>query len=361
MRYKDKFEISIIIPFYNSKKFIYKNLKSLKEQKTNVKFEILMINDGSNDGGEDIIKNFKELHIKKLTKSNNEGPSSARNLGIKKTNCKYIFFLDIDDTLESSAIEVLYNEIKKNNFDMIACDKKFIIKKNKRKDVFMYNTNKNFKKNDIKKLIVNRFKNSSQPVSMFDLTGKLFTKKLLIKNNILFEKKLRYLEDECFMWNAISKSKKIRYIKKQLYNYYINPNINTALSMAFIKNYNINNFFIVKKNIIKGLKNLKLSQIYLKKYSNHALIFFIISALISICKSILLKKVKKKEGTIILNKLIKNIFKEKKILKDIDKYKCSRDENKNIPRSLEIKDAKVLKKHLFIRTKEILSSRNIPT
>lgn len=359
MKKKYQYDISIIIPFYNAERFIFKNLKSLQNQKTKKKFEILMIDDGSDINSTKTIKSFKKLNITLFSNKTNRGPSSARNLGILNAKGKYIFFLDIDDTLDNSALEKLYKFTNKKIFDVVACDKKFIEGKNKRKNFYMYSTNKTFKKNDIEKLLKSRFVKTSQPVTMFDLTGKLIRTELLVKNKIFFQEKLRYLEDECFMWQVLSKTNKAVYIRDQLYNYYINPNINTALSMAFIKNFNIKNFFIIKKNIIKSLKNLKYKKEFIKEYSNHALIFFVISALISVCKSILLKKVNLKNGTKILRKLIINILKEKRIIYALKYYKCSKDENKEIPKALVSKNRYALEQSIFVRTNEILNLRNI--
>lgn len=359
MENKYQYDISIIIPFYNAKQFIFKNLKSLENQKKNKNFEILMIDDGSDKDSTTIIKLFKKLNIKLYSNKKNRGPSSARNLGIKNAKGRYIFFLDIDDTLDNSALEKLYKFINKKNFDVVACDKKFVEGKNKRENIYMYPTNKIFKKKDIKKLLKSRFIKTTQPVTMFDLTGKLIKTKLLIKNKIFFEEKLRYLEDECFMWQVLSKTNTAAYIRDQLYNYYINPNINTALSMAFIKNFNIKNFFIIKKTIVKSLKNLKYKKKFISKYSSHALIFFVISALISVCKSILLKKVNFRNGNKILRKLIRNTLREKRIIYALKYYKCSKDENKEIPKALVSKNRYALEQSIFVRTNEILNLRNI--
>lgn len=86
---------SIIIPLYNKEKFIEKTLESVLSQ-TYQDFEVIIINDGSTDSSVDKILTFNDPRIQ-LIHQENQGVSSARNLGIKKAKGKYICFLDADD------------------------------------------------------------------------------------------------------------------------------------------------------------------------------------------------------------------------------------------------------------------------
>ena len=80
-----------------------------------------------------------------------------------------------------------------------------------------------------------RFHDPISTGKFFGLTGRLIKRSLIEKNKIRFEKKLRYLEDDTFMWDVLSHAKNVRYIKKQLYSYYIHTNVNTALSEGINK------------------------------------------------------------------------------------------------------------------------------
>jgi glycosyltransferase involved in cell wall biosynthesis len=318
-----------------------------------------MIDDGSKDNGRQIIKKFKNLNIKIFINKKNLGPSASRNIGIARSNGKYLYFLDIDDTLKSNTFTILTKQLKKNNFDIIFSDKTWIKKKNIRKNIFIYKTNKILKKKEIINIIKNRFKKANEYVSIFDATGKLIKKSILIKNKIFFQKKLRYLEDEIFMWQVLSKIKNVKYIKKQLYNYYIHENINTGLSLAFIKNFDIKNFFIIKNVISSSLKNLKFNDNFIKDFSSHGVIFFVISAIISLYKSILLKKINYLNGINIFRSFIKKILKNRKILKFSACYKPNIYESSIIPFAIKNYDEKLLEKSVADRTIQLLKKRRI--
>jgi len=161
------------------------------------------------------------------------------------------------------------------------------------------------------------------------------------------------------MWKVLSKIKNAKYIKKQLYNYYIHENISTGLSLAFIKNFDIENFFIIKNSICDALKNLNLNNNFIKNFSSHAIIFFVISALISLCKSVLLNKISYLKGMRILRTLIKKILKNKKIIQFATYYKPNINESSKIPLAIKINDANFLEQSILDRTKKLLKNRKI--
>ncbi|GAA3621193.1 glycosyltransferase family 2 protein [Flavivirga jejuensis] len=94
-----QFSVSVIIPVYNAENFIEKAINSAIEQPE--VSEIIVVNDGSTDKTQDILKKLQELNslIKVYYHKNNsnQGRSSSRNLGIKKATSNYIAFLDADD------------------------------------------------------------------------------------------------------------------------------------------------------------------------------------------------------------------------------------------------------------------------
>ena len=103
-------KISVIIPVYNTEKYIEKCLESLAKQ-TMQDFEVIVVNDGSTDNSKSIIKEYmknSELNIKYLEKENG-GLASARNYGVERALGKYISFLDSDDYLDES----LFSELEK--------------------------------------------------------------------------------------------------------------------------------------------------------------------------------------------------------------------------------------------------------
>ena len=103
-------KISVIIPVYNTEKYIEKCLESLAEQ-TMQDFEVIVVNDGSTDNSKKVIKDYmknSKVNIKYLKKENG-GLASSRNYGVKHASGKYISFLDSDDYLDKD----LYKNLEK--------------------------------------------------------------------------------------------------------------------------------------------------------------------------------------------------------------------------------------------------------
>ena len=107
--------VSIIIPAYNSEKYLCETIQSATNQTWPHK-EIIVIDDGSTDGTMEIAKKL-ENQIIKVFHQKNRGASAARNNGINRASGDYIQFLDSDDLLSPDKIErqlsVLYNQIDK--------------------------------------------------------------------------------------------------------------------------------------------------------------------------------------------------------------------------------------------------------
>ena len=112
-------KMSVIIPVYNTEKYIEKCLESLAGQ-TMQDFEVIIVNDGSTDNSKKVIKDYMKnsnLDIRYLEKENG-GLASARNYGVERALGKYISFLDSDDYLDKD----LYKNLEKymdENIDLI--------------------------------------------------------------------------------------------------------------------------------------------------------------------------------------------------------------------------------------------------
>lgn len=115
-------EISVILPVYNTSKYLHACLSSLLNQ-TFHDFEIVAINDGSTDDSLSILQDFanKDSRIR-IIDQKNQGIGAARNLGIQLANGTYIAFIDSDDTLELRMLECLYKKAVEESLDIVVCD-----------------------------------------------------------------------------------------------------------------------------------------------------------------------------------------------------------------------------------------------
>ena len=109
-------EISVIVPVYNTEKFLRRCLDSLINQ-TFKDLEIICVNDGSADGSGDILKEYSGIRV---INQENRGLSGARNTGIQAARGRFIGFVDSDDWVDLDFFEKLYEAAVKNNAD-IAC------------------------------------------------------------------------------------------------------------------------------------------------------------------------------------------------------------------------------------------------
>ena len=110
--------ISVIIPVYNKAPWLKRCFDSLVNQ-TDKDFEVIIVNDGSTDGSNDICKKYAKENGWSLYLQANAGVSVARNWGIDRASGDYIAFLDADDSYTENAIEVMKNMTKDFKYNII--------------------------------------------------------------------------------------------------------------------------------------------------------------------------------------------------------------------------------------------------
>jgi len=116
--------VSVIIPMYNSEKYIEETIKSVDNQSYD-NIEIIVVDDGSSDNSARIVKNFidsyKGKKIIKYIYQNNGGVSAARNRGLLESIGKYIAFVDSDDLWIKTKIEEQMNRISETSMKACYC------------------------------------------------------------------------------------------------------------------------------------------------------------------------------------------------------------------------------------------------
>ena len=131
VRAKGVVSVSVVVPVYNSKRYLRKCLDSLAGQ-TQKDIEVICVDDGSTDGSSDILQKYAKKDDRfKFVRQENQGPSVARNTGISLAKGDYLYFVDSDDWLERDALERLVSLADSQQFDHIAfsaqafCDKDY--------------------------------------------------------------------------------------------------------------------------------------------------------------------------------------------------------------------------------------------
>tara|TARA_Y100000996_G_C22541059_1_gene650080 strand:- start:123 stop:1211 length:1089 start_codon:yes stop_codon:yes gene_type:complete len=355
----EKFCISIIVPVYNGEPFIEKCLRSILDQNFDKSYEIIMINDGSNDKSIDLIKKFNFPNLKLYSLPFNSGPAAARNEGIKKASGEYIFFLDVDDDISQNTLKTLYTIAKDENCEFVCSDfKRIENSKNQRENVFNYPSDTIF---DNEKIIEAMKKEVNDPtlghLGLFGCNGRLIKRSIIINNNIFFEEKFMLLEDKIFCWDILGHVKKAIYVRKQLYSYFVYPNFNTAITKLIDNGWPFENFKLIKKHIAKSLKNRNENDSEVNRYANQGLIFHIIQVLVSISRSIVLKKIDQIKGKKFRKEIINKILNDEEVSEAIKNYSISTKESKWIPRAIRIKSKILLELACNLRANEVLKRR----
>ena len=203
--------ISVVIPAYNSEKYMEACLNSLVQQ-TFKDFEIIIINDGSTDRTRDIALSFKNrLPGFKYVEQKNLGPGLARNIGIDQTEGNYIFFMDSDDRILPNTFYRLRNFIIEKNCDIVQCGicydygKYGLIKKNKKET-----EEKIFTKNEAMVKLIKQ-----ETIKNF-AGGKLYKRKVI--GDIRFPE-IKCFEDFDWMQRLVSKCERFGDINQAMYLY----------------------------------------------------------------------------------------------------------------------------------------------
>ncbi|WP_455682830.1 glycosyltransferase family 2 protein [Thomasclavelia sp.] len=113
-------KVSIVLPVYNAQEYLHRCIDSIIEQNyTNI--ELIVIDDGSNDGSWNILKEYQDKFPEKVRaiKQVNMGVSKTRNKGIQLATGKYLMIIDNDDYYDQDYIKTFVSEMESNNLDVV--------------------------------------------------------------------------------------------------------------------------------------------------------------------------------------------------------------------------------------------------
>lgn len=209
--------VTVIVPTFNADKFICKCIDSILKQSYQ-EMEILIIDDGSTDGTENICKKYQEKDGRvRYLYQNNGGVSKARNYGIREAQGKYIAFVDADDYIESNMIEMMvsyFMRIKKT--DLVVCG------------FYECNTSKRIeKKIECKKCL----SQSAYLQGLFNpnsfggfLWNKLFRADIIKENQLKLDEDIFVCEDLLFCYRYGEYVDEVQFVPQSFYNYIVNEN-----------------------------------------------------------------------------------------------------------------------------------------
>lgn len=206
-------KLSIIIPVYNAEKYLYECLSSIMNSVTD-EIEVIVINDGSTDGSENVYRNWNinKDNIIYIEKENG-GVSEARNKGIEVAKGEYVLFLDADDKLFNNWKELIDKYMMLDNdfiaFSYVSLFENGVIKSDKFLPIDDLRISDN---NQILKLLF------ASPL-LHTCWGKLFKRSIIEKYNIRFKKNVPIGEDYLFVLDYMKYSKAPILINEDLIYY----------------------------------------------------------------------------------------------------------------------------------------------
>lgn len=205
--------ISLIVPIYNGEKYVEQFYEMCRMQ-TYSNIELIFIDDGSNDNTAHIIDQLAEKDERVVVyHKKNGGVSTARNLGIKKAQGKYIAFADIDDFIYPNYLQYLYQLVRVNDADIAFCS---YIKMTDQED---YATEKHIQNAEV--LLFDKQTAIKNFCARRYLTGYSYLK--LIKTSIAkkaaFPEDIVYGEDFIFSYEVLKLSNKVVYGNEIQYIY----------------------------------------------------------------------------------------------------------------------------------------------
>ncbi len=218
--------LSIIIPVYNTEKYISKCLESCLSQGIDEKiYEIIIIDDGSTDNSLNIIKDFekKDNNITVISQENKK-QGAARNNGLGIAKGEYIWFVDSDDWIEPDAISSILNYLSTWNLDILrfdAVDHKpngIMLRPCKHIPNHLYARHEALLEDEISVCV----------------PFHIFKKSFLQENRLTFIENIFY-EDNEFMLRAYEKVESFSYLRKSLYNVLFRDN-STTRTLVYSRN-----------------------------------------------------------------------------------------------------------------------------
>lgn len=221
---------SVIIPVYQAKNHLSSCVESILRQ-TNQDMEIILVDDGSNDGSERMCDAYAEKYDNiHCVHQKNRGVSSARNTGIERAGGKYILFVDSDDYIASDYLENAAAALENSEADLYLCGYQNVKRGGKIKKEKYYPSVKDgiWEYKDISGITLQLF----QTNVLHAIGTKVYRREIIVNRNHRFCENRKYFEDIYFCLSYLCFCKQIFVQNKILYFY--QRDIENSLSKQLI-------------------------------------------------------------------------------------------------------------------------------
>ena len=222
------FEISIIVPVFNTERFLNEMILSVVAQ-THKNWELILVDDGSTDNSVDICLDWicKDNRIKLHRMPENSGPAKVRNVGMDLANGDFYSFIDADDRVAPNYLECLLQNAERFDADIVWCD--FCEVHYNNGEQKLLHRNKTLQSNVLlnqQQLLQNFY---SGQTGLGSMCTKLYRASFIKKNNLRMDEDRVRAEDWDFNLRTFICSPKVVCIPNELY-YYERRNSNSVIA-----------------------------------------------------------------------------------------------------------------------------------
>lgn len=226
---KNRITFSIVIPVYNSEKYLSRCLDSVLAQKGS--YEVIAVNDGSTDNSLNILQEYAAKYSNLIIMNQkNGGVSFARNVGLAVAKNKYITFIDSDDWVEYDMLSSAKDIIKKDHPDILLTgiydvyDHQWVRDTLGEAAVREVRQENRFPSRKLDKLaLFSPFYGNDAHSDLYysgtGVRGQFFLKDFITKNRIIFPEEATCGEDDVFIYKAFLNNPLISIMVKPIYNY----------------------------------------------------------------------------------------------------------------------------------------------
>lgn len=218
--------ISIIVPVYNAESYLKETLDAISSQ-TYPELEVILVDDGSTDGSCNICKTLVTADNRfHYYRKENEGPSAARNTGLKYATGEYVGFCDCDDVIAPEMYQAMVSYMERHNADIALCD--IYSERDQRRFGFPWQDETVFRGKEIGEQLVaamvgNLSDNDNESPLWGSVVRCLFRADIIANNAILFPEELHFAEDLVFTLQYLSNANSAVICDKDFYWYRCNP------------------------------------------------------------------------------------------------------------------------------------------
>lgn len=261
---EDRPLVSVIMPIYNSEKYLREAIGSILQQSLR-NIELILVDDCSEDSSLIIAKQIAEhdSRVTVISQKKNLGPGAAKNLGIEYANGIYLAFCDADDWVEENMYECLYNKIESSASDVVVCG---LVQD------YMDNTGEITKtqKSYLANQVVEGERDSAEKIPELDraklfayAVNKLFKLSIILTHNIRFSNK-KFGEDYDFNIEYFRHAKSFSVCEQTFYHY-------IKRDRGSLTEGHIDDYFEIVTDRFKRMKKLLCEKgVYTKKTRSQA-------------------------------------------------------------------------------------------